>query len=269
MNRRTFLKGTLTRSTIAVAAAAGLLKPSSTLAADWPSSAFRARSVSDALNQLFKTTRATPNSAVTIAAPIQNSSRVVPISVTSQLKEVESIAIVVENNVCPLSTLIRTPKAGYFYSCHIKMAKTSAVTAYVNAGGKLYSNSTTVKINVGGYGMHGELATEKGTSTNTYPTKLRTRKNRDGETEILVLVNHPMSGGQGRDPSKACFSGHFIKMLTFVHNGILAAEALLGPGVAKNPLTGIVLPNAKAGDTVTVKWVDNKGQHGGGQVTVR
>lgn len=268
MNRRTFLKGTLTGSTIVVAAVAGLLKPSSTLAADWPSSAFMAQNVTDALNQLFKTSYATPNSAVTIAAPIQSSSGVVPISVTSQLKEVESIAIVVEGNVCPLSTLIRTPNAGYFYSCHIKMTKTSAVTAYVNAGGKLYSNSTTVKINVGGYGMHGELATEKGTSTNTYSTKLRTRKNREGVTEILALVKHPMSSGQGRDSSKACFSGHFIKTLTFFHNGILAAEALLGPGVAKNPLTGIVLPKAKAGDTVTVKWIDNKGQRGGGQITV-
>ncbi len=49
MQRRTFLKGSLASSTVAVAMGAGLLSPGTVLAA-WPKSAFGAKTVQDAIS---------------------------------------------------------------------------------------------------------------------------------------------------------------------------------------------------------------------------
>lgn len=268
MNRRNFLKQSLAGTTITMVASTGLLRSTTVFATVWPFNAFQASTVPQVLDQLFGTGQATQSSAVTLVVPMQSNGRSVPISVTSQLKDIESMAIMVEENACPLATLVRTPEAGDFYSCYIRMLKTSAVTAYVYAGGKLYSNSATVKINVGGYGMHGELAGTNKNERPTYVTKLRSRRKSDGKTEILALINHPMADDIPRASSTDCFRGQYIETLTFYHNGTLAAEATLGPWVAKNPLTGITLPNAKVGDTIKVSWVDNKGQQGGAQIKV-
>ena len=51
MQRRTFMKGTLAASGVAVAVSAGLLSPRTVLAA-WPKTAFESKSVNDALSGL-------------------------------------------------------------------------------------------------------------------------------------------------------------------------------------------------------------------------
>lgn len=259
MKRRAFLKCTLTGGIVV----AGLTSAKRGMAEGWPSPAFKAKTVSEVLDHLYRKTQATPSSAIRITAPMQTTGGTVPVIVKSQLKEVDSIAIVAEGNECPLSTLIKTPHADGYYSCYIRLAKTSAVTAFVHAGGKLYSNFTQVKVTVGGYGMHGELAEDNKSGSRFYGTRVWCRKNGDGETEVVVLVNHPMiSEAEWRDRG-ACFAGHFIKTMAFYVNGMLAADALFGPNVASNPVARIALPTAKAGDTVTVKWRDSKGLRGG------
>ena len=52
MQRRTFLQGSLAGGAVAVAVGAGLLSPRSVLAA-WPEAAFNAKSVQDAMSNLF------------------------------------------------------------------------------------------------------------------------------------------------------------------------------------------------------------------------
>lgn len=155
MKRRTFLRGTFTASILAVAATAGLLKPVRILAANWPRAAFGARTEADVIRVLFGAISATPSDAVKIGAPMQGNGISVPISVTVNLANVEEIAVVTQGNPNPLNTLVQLSRAttGY-YRTNIKMAKTSSVTAYVKAGGKLFSASTKVKIGVGGYGMN-------------------------------------------------------------------------------------------------------------------
>lgn len=154
MKRRTFLKGTLAGSVLAVAAGAGLLRPTEVLAADWPKSAFTAHNMNDALQGLYGSSAHSANKAIKIKAPLQaENGAVVPVAIdASKIKGVESVAILVEKNPSPLVASVDTPGAAGFFSARIKMGKTSPVVAVVKAGGKLYSAKKTIKVTVGGCG---------------------------------------------------------------------------------------------------------------------
>ena len=92
-------------------------------------------------------------------------------------------------------------------------------------------------------------------------TKIKTRP-KDGATEILVLVNHPMETGQRVDSkTKAKIPAHWIQKLTINLNGKTIADVDMGVGVSKDPLISVAA-KAKAGDKVKVNWSDNKGEKG-------
>jgi sulfur-oxidizing protein SoxZ len=89
------------------------------------------------------------------------------------------------------------------------------------------------------------------------------------EAEVLVLVNHPMETGARKDKdSGQLVPAHYLQKMTFEHGGKVVAEADIGGGVSKNPLIGIKIAGAKAGDKVKVAWTDNKGGKGGAEEAV-
>lgn len=99
-------------------------------------------------------------------------------------------------------------------------------------------------------------------------TRIRT-KTQDGATEVLVLVSHPMETGQRVDPkTKEKVPAHFIQKLSFTLNGKEVAVVDLGVAVSKDPLVGVKLKGAKAGDKVKVTWSDNKGESNSADATV-
>ncbi len=99
-------------------------------------------------------------------------------------------------------------------------------------------------------------------------TKIRT-KTQDGVTDILVLVSHPMETGQRTDPkTKEKIPPHFIQKMTFMLNGKEVASASLGTAVSKDPLIGIKVKGAKAGDKVKVNWSDNMGESGSEEAVI-
>jgi len=99
-------------------------------------------------------------------------------------------------------------------------------------------------------------------------TRIRTRIEGD-VTDVLVLVSHPMETGLRTDPkTKEKIPPHFIQKMIFSLNGKEVAVANLGVGVAKDPLLGIKLKGAKAGDKIKVSWSDNKGESGSGEHTI-
>lgn len=99
-------------------------------------------------------------------------------------------------------------------------------------------------------------------------TKIKTRP-KDGGTEILVLVNHPMETGQRVDPkTKQKVPAHFIQKMTIAVNGKPVAVADLGVAVSKDPLVGVAVKGAKAGDKVKASWTDNKGESGNAETTI-
>ena len=152
MKRRTFMKGSLAGSAVAVAVGAGLLTPSTVLAA-WPAKAFEAKSVNDALTSLVGGSSTADSGDISIKAPdIAENGAVVPVSVTTKLSA-ESISILADANGSPLAASFNLGATAQGHvSTRIKMGKTSNVIAVVKSGGKLLSASKSVKVTIGGCG---------------------------------------------------------------------------------------------------------------------
>ena len=90
-------------------------------------------------------------------------------------------------------------------------------------------------------------------------TKIKLKKKSNGH-DVLVLAKHPMETGNRKDKKTGkVVPAHYITTMNFSVNGTNAVEASLGAGVSQNPLIGTSLSGLKAGDVVSVDWVDNKG----------
>jgi sulfur-oxidizing protein SoxY len=119
----------------------------------WPEDAFKQKAEAEAIKSLYGKT-AEPSDKVKLDAPeIAENGAVVPISVATTLTDVTSISILVADNPNALAAFYNIP-TGTIPSVanRLKMAKTSNVTAIVEAGGKLYSATKEVKVTVGGCG---------------------------------------------------------------------------------------------------------------------
>ena len=151
--RRMILKSSVATGAVAVAAGAGLLTPQTVLAA-WPKEAFTARSVSDAVQAALGSTETTDSSQINIKAPdIAENGAVVPVTVETNIANVESISIVAHKNPTPLTSKYELTSASEPYiSTRLKLAGTGDVEAIVQAGGKLYSAKKEVKVTIGGCG---------------------------------------------------------------------------------------------------------------------
>lgn len=150
--RRNILKSAGAASVVAMAAAAGLLKSGSAIAA-WNNSAFDAKNVNDALKGMGMAAPANSKD-ITIKAPdIAENGAVVPVEVTSNIADTSGIAIFAEKNATPLIADFKLSNgaAGYI-STRIKMGQTAQVRAVVTAGGKTYTAAKEVKVTIGGCG---------------------------------------------------------------------------------------------------------------------
>ena len=150
--RRNVLKSAAGAGTVAVAVAAGLLKPTLVMAGA-PRTAFEAKNVGDAMKNMGAT-GAADSKDITIKAPdIAENGAVVPVEVTSGIAGTTAIAIIAEKNATPLvADFDLTNGAEGFISTRIKMGQTSLVRAVVTAGGKSYTAAKEVKVTIGGCG---------------------------------------------------------------------------------------------------------------------
>ena len=153
IKRRTFLKGSLATGAIGMAVSTGLLTPRMSFAA-WSKEAFDATDVNGALSALFGSSSAESSDKIKIKAPdIAENGSVVPVSISSDIADIQSMSIIAENNANPLAASFDLgPGTEGYVSTRIKMGKTANVTAVVKAGGKLYSTSKEVKVTIGGCG---------------------------------------------------------------------------------------------------------------------
>ena len=130
------------------------LVPLATLAA-WPTSAYDAENIDDAINALYGTTEAETTDAITFKAPdIAENGAVVPVTVNATMDGVDSVALLVLENPSPLvATFEFTNPAATSVGTRIKMGKTSPLIAYARVDGKLYTaTSQEVKVTIGGCG---------------------------------------------------------------------------------------------------------------------
>ena len=151
--RRVFLQKIMLGGASIVAMGTGLLNSAQVLAA-WPAKAFDAENLDEAIQALFEGQTAEPSAAITLKAPdIAENGAVVPISVSTDLENVESITVLVENNPSPLAASFKlTADVIPDVSTRIKMGETSNVIAMVKADGKLFMTSKEVKVTIGGCG---------------------------------------------------------------------------------------------------------------------
>ncbi|HLZ01113.1 MAG TPA: thiosulfate oxidation carrier protein SoxY [Bradyrhizobium sp.] len=128
--------------------------PAQAAAADkYPGKAFTLKGDTDAIQALYgKTTEASDKIALDVPEIAENGA-VVPISATTTLANVTSIAFLVSENPNALAAYYQIPESTLpNVSNRVKMAKTTKVTAIVESGGKLYSATKEVKVTVGGCG---------------------------------------------------------------------------------------------------------------------
>jgi sulfur-oxidizing protein SoxZ len=79
--------------------------------------------------------------------------------------------------------------------------------------------------------------------------------------EVKSLMMHPMETGARKDPdSGATIPAHHITELTFLSNGQPVMVVHCSTAVSRDPYFSFSYGGAKAGDTLTVRWVDNKGE---------
>ena len=104
------------------------------------------------VNVVKPESKASPKRVQTTGSGSKNGA-IVPINIKTNLKNVESIMLFVENNPQPLSSGYNlTPKSVPSIGTRIKMGKTSKVIAAVKSNGKIYSAQKEVKVTIGGCG---------------------------------------------------------------------------------------------------------------------
>ena len=149
VNRRKFLKTTIAFS------AAGIALLESTLAkAEWLAADFAPGPFDATMKQLLKGKPIVETNKIDLNIPeIAENGALVPVTVTSSIKDIQSIAIVVEQNPVPLVIQAQLmPELEPFMSARLKIANTSFVFALVETEKVCYSVKKKVKVTIGGCG---------------------------------------------------------------------------------------------------------------------
>jgi len=152
MNRRKFLGLGLGLG------AAAVMLPSTLSAVNFretKTSAFegpKSHTVDEAMTELFGTSKTTAGKVTLKAPDIAENGAVVPIHVSSKLAG-KTVAVFQDANPESLVAVFTVPANGIIdYKLRIKMAKTGTVTAVVQDGTTLFSDSKMVKVTAGGCG---------------------------------------------------------------------------------------------------------------------
>jgi sulfur-oxidizing protein SoxY len=156
VTRRVVLRGAGSIALTGLGLGVVSLRSASALAAAndrYPEEAFAQKDAKEAIRLLYGRT-AEPSDKIRLDAPeIAENGAVVPISVSTSLADVTSIAFVVPENPNVLAAYYKLPQGTVpSIANRLKMARTSDVIAIVEAGGRLYSATREVKVTVGGCG---------------------------------------------------------------------------------------------------------------------
>ena len=77
---------------------------------------------------------------------------------------------------------------------------------------------------------------------------------------IRILISHPMETGRRKDKdSGEIIPAHFIEEVNIELNGEVVANVQFGTAVSRDPYLSFRLREAKPGDKVQVRWLDNQG----------
>ena len=99
--------------------------------------------------------------------------------------------------------------------------------------------------------------------------QIKIRAQNQGEiTDIRVLMQHPMETGQRKDDKGQSFAVNFIQTFSVLLNGKTIIDGQLNTSISKNPLFTFKARGIKAGDKLSVAWVDNTGERRQDEISV-
>jgi sulfur-oxidizing protein SoxY len=152
MARRKALKTGGGLGLLGLFAAIGLIQPGAAWAT-YEKAAFDAKTMEEALTALGITAPEDSMAVLLTVPEIAENGAVVPVTVTSSLRNTEQIHILVEKNpnILAASFVIPFGTEG-FVTTRVKMRETSKVIALVKSNGKFYRFSKEVKVTAGGCG---------------------------------------------------------------------------------------------------------------------
>jgi sulfur-oxidizing protein SoxY len=116
--------------------------------------AFAAADADTALKELFGDIPIEQSANIKLKIPdIAENGAVVPVSVSTDIADVQAISIVVDANPNPLSASFKISADAFAdVSTRVKMGKSSLVRAFVQTPTKIYTTSKEVKVTIGGCG---------------------------------------------------------------------------------------------------------------------
>ena len=145
IQRRALIRSLLT--------AAAVLAVPRWLFAARPDKAFDAKETEAVTSELFDGPITESDQVMLKVPDIAENGAVVPVTVSTDLADVESISVIVDNNPTPLAAMFAlSPQSVPEISVRIKMGESSIVRSVVKAGGQYYSASKEVKVTIGGCG---------------------------------------------------------------------------------------------------------------------
>ncbi|MGR9013480.1 MAG: thiosulfate oxidation carrier protein SoxY [Gammaproteobacteria bacterium] len=150
-SRRAFIKKSFAISGYSILATCGLLA-SPEANAKLLSNTILPNTLQQTVKRLFKDQEIIASNKIDIQLPkIAVNGAAVPITVTSSLKDVESIAILVEKNPTPLAAKFEfSPDLDPFVSTRLKIAESSAVMVIMETSEGFYSARARVIVTLGG-----------------------------------------------------------------------------------------------------------------------
>lgn len=148
LSRRHWLRAAVTLS----AAGAVLMSPLRALGVT--RAAFEATETDGALKALVGDKPVETSDAITFKIPdIAENGAVVPVTVSTDIPDVTSISILIEENPNPLAATFEiSPDSFADVSTRVKMGKSSTVRALVETPEKFYVTTKDVKVTIGGCG---------------------------------------------------------------------------------------------------------------------
>jgi len=153
-SRRKFIKNLFSITAYAFTASSGLIY-SSWAQAQWLKERFKATTYDELIKQYFPDTEFISSHKIKFSRLPRTAENgaIVPIKITSTIKNIEKISILVEKNPHPLiAEFFLSPVMEPSVSARIKMAESSDVIVIIEAEGKFYRQSKYVKVTIGGCG---------------------------------------------------------------------------------------------------------------------
>lgn len=153
-SRRQFIKKMLSISAYSLTIANSFLN-SAWANVLWQKEKFSSSSYEEALNLLFKDVTFIDSKKIKFSRlpRVAENGGNVPITITSSLKNIDKISILVDKNPHPLiAEFYLSPAIEARISARLKMAESSHVIAIIEAEGKYYRKAQKVVVAVGGCG---------------------------------------------------------------------------------------------------------------------